>query len=169
MTQVAVVEVRSPRSVVEVISTRPDIGPALQVISAPATDNTVQVITTAGVDSAVQIVKAEPSADVVHIGASDEPGPPGPAGPAGPPGPVGETGPAGPAGPPGTGGDTTFTQHFAAPSTLWTVIHNLGAQPAVTVVDLNGDVIGADVSFLDLNTVAVRFAMPFAGTALLNT
>lgn len=95
-------------------------------------------------------------------------GPAGPLGEPGPAGPTGATGPAGPLGPPGPGG--SFTEfRFASPSMLWVIKHSLAAYPVVTLVDLNNDEIDGDVSYVDLDTVTVAFALPFAGAARLRT
>lgn len=95
-------------------------------------------------------------------------GPPGPKGEPGPAGPVGEPGEPGPVGPPGP--PSNFHEfRFASPAKLWTIRHGLAAYPVVTLVDLNGDQIDGDVSYLDKDTVAVAFALPFAGMARLRT
>jgi hypothetical protein len=52
------------------------------------------------------------------------------------------------------------------PSMVWTVLHNLGRKPGVQVV-VGGEVVLAEVAFLDLNTVQVRFAAPQTGSTLI--
>lgn len=82
------------------------------------------------------------------------------AGPVGPTGPMGPQGPTGPFAP-------IFEQHFAAPSTIWLIVHNMGVYPVVTTVDLDNEEITGDVSTPDKNTVVVTFEVPIAGTARL--
>lgn len=83
-------------------------------------------------------------------------------------GPPGADGPQGPAGPPGSGGDLNYTHVQIAASTLWSVTHNLGKFPSVTVIDSgNTEVIG-DVSYLTNNSLEILFTVPFSGTAYLN-
>jgi hypothetical protein len=74
-------------------------------------------------------------------------------------------GPVGPQGPPGL--DTGFYRHNqGGPSTQWTVAHNLGFRPAVTVVDSAEEVIFPDVvTYLDDNTVQIDFSVPVGGYA----
>lgn len=98
-------------------------------------------------------------------------GPPGPRGPQGIQGIQGETGPqgdTGPEGPPGTA--SGFYRHSqAVPSTLWTIVHNMGYQPAVTTVDSANEVVYGDVIYIDDGvTVQVEFGVPFGGHAYLS-
>jgi hypothetical protein len=81
------------------------------------------------------------------------------------PGQTGPTGPAGPTGTPGAGGRSLdFTQ--AVPSTVWTINHNFGLYPSVTVVGPTGLVEG-DVTYIDLNNLSITFAVPISGVAYL--
>lgn len=74
----------------------------------------------------------------------------------------------GPAGPPGpTGG---FTSHFhtqSSPSSAWVVNHNLGRRCHVTVYVPDGREVEADVVHNSNNQVAITFASPVTGTALI--
>ena len=69
---------------------------------------------------------------------------------------VAEQGPAG-------SSDATFTHEQTLPSSLWTVAHNLGKYPAVTVADNLREPLLADVSYPSLNTVQVAFSSARAG------
>lgn len=84
-------------------------------------------------------------------------------GPAGPPGEQGEPGA------PGTGsGDAYYTHSQGVAATTWTVVHNLGKFPAVTVVDSAGTTVEGTVDHIDINTLTINFAVPFSGTAYMN-
>jgi hypothetical protein len=85
-------------------------------------------------------------------------------GPAGPVGPAGPAGPEGPSGPPG--GSYVFDQ--GSPATVWTIGHNLGKFPSVTVLDTAGDTVEGVIAYPDTNTVLLTFSNPFAGVAFLN-
>jgi hypothetical protein len=65
-------------------------------------------------------------------------------------------------GAPGAGGQD-FTQSFSVAST-WTVNHNLNKRPAVTVMDLGGAVIGADILHLNSTQCLISFNTPQAGS-----
>jgi hypothetical protein len=64
------------------------------------------------------------------------------------------------------GSSFIFTQ--MAPVSLWTIAHNLGRFPSVTVVDSTEREVEGDVHYLDGNTIAVSFSAPFSGVAYLN-
>lgn len=68
----------------------------------------------------------------------------------------------------GGGGDLTYTHTQLQPAEVWTIQHNLGKHPSVTVADSAGSVVMGDVEYLDRNTVRVTFMAAFAGTAHLN-
>ena len=78
-------------------------------------------------------------------------------------GPVGPQGPAGPATP-----GTTYVFEQNTPATTWTIVHNLGQYPSVTVVDSGGSVVIGAVDYIDTNTCVVSFTMAFGGRAYLN-
>lgn len=73
-------------------------------------------------------------------------------------GPQGEQGPQGPSG--------GYHRHIQAiPESVWVIDHEIGHQPAVTVVDSGGtEVVGA-VSYPSASQVVVEFSSAFAGTA----
>lgn len=82
----------------------------------------------------------------------------------GPPGPPGEPGPIGPPGPPL--GTFTWTQTSAL--TIWTIPHNLGRFPSVTVVNGSDVVVTPDIRYMDNNTVRVTHSVALTGKAYLN-
>jgi hypothetical protein len=85
----------------------------------------------------------------------------------GPPGPAGEAGPAGPQGPQGVPGGTNFTFSQMSASTVWTIPHNLGWFPPVTIVNEEGDVVYGDVNYASNDVVIVTFSAAFSGIAYL--
>jgi hypothetical protein len=78
------------------------------------------------------------------------------------PGPPGPRGPIGPSSGPG------FVFNKATPGSIWTIVHNLGRHPSVTVVDSGGRKVEGDVIYGSDNSVVVSFSAPFSGTAYLN-
>lgn len=61
---------------------------------------------------------------------------------------------------------TSFTQ--TTPSATWTIVHNLGRFPSVTVVDSAGSEIHGAVLYVDSNNVTISFSAATAGSAYLN-
>jgi hypothetical protein len=59
-----------------------------------------------------------------------------------------------------------FTQ--GSPSATWTIVHNLGVFPSVTVVDSGGSVQIGDVLYVSANEITLTFSAAFAGKAYLN-
>jgi len=58
-----------------------------------------------------------------------------------------------------------FNQEAASAS--WTLNHNLGGYPSVTVVDSAGTVVIGEVTYIDDETVQIEFEQPFSGYAYL--
>lgn len=69
---------------------------------------------------------------------------------------------------PGPPGGNTYEHTQAAAAAVWTVAHNLARYPSVTVTDHFGEIIAADVKYLDENIVRVTHGAPVAGFAYLN-
>ena len=63
---------------------------------------------------------------------------------------------------------STYIFNQGTPSASWTITHNLGRFPSVTVVDSGGNVVTGDVKYLDTNTLQATFSGGFSGTAYLN-
>jgi len=79
----------------------------------------------------------------------------------------GARGDRGPRGVPGPPGDT-YAHTQDVPAAVWEITHDLGYQPAVTVVDSsNREVIG-DVEYLDVDHLRVTFSAAFGGQAFLS-
>lgn len=67
-----------------------------------------------------------------------------------------------------SGGDKSFTHNQSAPATTWTINHNLGKNPSVSVVDSAGTQVFGSVNYVTLNQLTVHFSVAFSGTAYLN-
>ena len=64
--------------------------------------------------------------------------------------------------------DKTFAYTQATPAATWTITHNLGKYPAVSIVDSAGSAVVGDVEYIDDNTVTITFQSAFAGAAYFN-
>ena len=53
------------------------------------------------------------------------------------------------------------------PSTTWTITHDLGGKPQVTVVDTGENVVHGDVQYLSNTQIVCSFSAPFSGLAYL--
>lgn len=69
----------------------------------------------------------------------------------------------GPAGPSGAG----YTHSQPVASAVWTINHNLGFKPSVSVYGLAGNVVLANVDHASDNVAIVTLAAPMAGGARL--
>lgn len=76
-------------------------------------------------------------------------------------------GPQGPSGTPGTG-DLSYTHNQSSPSATWTITHNLGKYPSVTIVDSAGTQLLGQVVHDSINQVTATFTTAFSGKAYLN-
>ena len=76
-----------------------------------------------------------------------------------------QRGERGPIGPGGTASSFDFTQ--ATPSAVWTIAHNRGAYPTVTLKSVGNVEMMGTITHLSLNVVQVNFNTPVAGTARL--
>lgn len=65
-------------------------------------------------------------------------------------------------------GDAHYPHTQSVAAATWTIPHNLGKFPAVTVVDSAGTEVVGDVTHPDENTVVVSFTAAFAGRAYCN-
>lgn len=63
-------------------------------------------------------------------------------------------------------GGATFHEHVqSAAATLWTINHNLGREPTVSVKTTGGAEVEADVVHISANQVRIQFSQPLAGRA----
>lgn len=65
-----------------------------------------------------------------------------------------------------TGG--SYTHNQGTSSSTWTINHNLGYYPSVTVVDNGDNVVIGDVSYTSVNQVSISFSASFGGKAYLS-
>lgn len=70
-------------------------------------------------------------------------------------------------GPPGTSG-ASYTHTQAVASSVWTINHNLGFRPAITLLTDGGAVIDAEIGHASDNAAVVTLSQPLAGTARCN-
>lgn len=68
----------------------------------------------------------------------------------------------------GGGGGTTYIHTQVIPSGIWTIIHNLGKYPSVTLVDTTSEVMLGDIIYINANTITVLFTSAIDGKAYLN-
>jgi hypothetical protein len=61
------------------------------------------------------------------------------------------------------GGSFVYTQSVSA--STWTITHNLGFFPSVSVVDNGGNMVIGDVSYITENQVSISFSASFGGKA----
>jgi len=62
----------------------------------------------------------------------------------------------------------TFTFCQDAPLKIWTITHNLGLFPSVTVVDSGNSVVVGDIDYKNSNVITLTFNSAFSGCAFLN-
>jgi hypothetical protein len=68
----------------------------------------------------------------------------------------------------GGAGGVAFEFTQVSPSATWTVTHNLGVHPSVTVVDTGDSVIEPNVHYDSLNAITISFGGATSGKAFLN-
>ena len=64
--------------------------------------------------------------------------------------------------------NNTYTQCFGSASAVWTITHNLGKFPSVTIVDTSNVVVVGQVDYLSSNILQITFSQPLDGCAFLN-
>jgi len=65
-------------------------------------------------------------------------------------------------------GDKTFNFTQTVPSAVWTIQHDLGKFPSITVIDTGNTVVTGQYTYIDNNNVTLNFSAGFAGKAYLN-
>lgn len=63
---------------------------------------------------------------------------------------------------------SSYIHNQIVSSTTWTINHNLGFFPAVSVVDSGGNYVIGDVTYVSQNVVTVSFNSSFGGKAYLS-
>ena len=64
--------------------------------------------------------------------------------------------------------DKNYVHNQVGASASWTVTHDLGKYPAVSVLDTGGSIIIPNVLYVDLNNVTLGFAAATSGKAVFN-
>jgi hypothetical protein len=86
---------------------------------------------------------------------------------------VGFSGPQGPKGDKGDPGevqfsDLSYVHNQVSPEAIWTINHNLGFIPNITVVESSGDVVEGSYNYSSASTVVLTFIGAFSGKAYLS-
>lgn len=66
---------------------------------------------------------------------------------------------------PGGGSNWAYAHDQSIPSDTWTIQHNLGGFPNVTIVDSSGSVLITDVDYVNANQIVATFSGPVSGKA----
>lgn len=82
--------------------------------------------------------------------------------------PSGPPGPPGPTGPPGINQPISFIYTQPTPANVWTINHNLGFNPNITVQDSAGSTVEGDINYVSINQVIITFSGAFSGVAYLS-
>lgn len=142
-----VVELIEGTLAIEVIG----ISDTVEVIPAEVSTTVVEmpttVVTVPDINQVILVPPLPPS--VVEIGIM---GPPGPAGPQGPPGAAGSA-------------PQSYDHDQQVPLSTWTINHNLGFVPNVTVIDTLGESVWGQVTHPSTNQTVLVFTAAFSGHA----
>tara|TARA_R100001510_G_C7604906_1_gene170387 strand:+ start:555 stop:794 length:240 start_codon:yes stop_codon:yes gene_type:complete len=65
-------------------------------------------------------------------------------------------------------GDITFVHNQGSASTTWTVTHNLGRYPSVTIVTDSNVVVIGDITYNSIDQLTISLASADSGKAYLN-
>jgi hypothetical protein len=68
-------------------------------------------------------------------------------------------------GPPGPPGGASYEHYQAVAAPTWTVNHNLGFRPSVSVRDAGGSLLLCEIVHVSINQSILFFAAPAAGAA----
>lgn len=64
--------------------------------------------------------------------------------------------------------DSHHTHDQNTSSATWTVAHNLGKKPSVTIVDSADSILHGQIQYTDLNNLTITLSAPTSGKAYLN-
>lgn len=135
-------------------------------------DNTLNSVSVESVDNSVIVTQNVNSISVASTGAQGpqgNPGPTGPTGETGDAGPAGPTGPQGPQGTPGQGAEQlNFTFEQQTDSASWSITHNLGYRPNVTVQEYGNITVEGQVTHMSANYLTIEFNTAISGYAYLS-
>ena len=62
----------------------------------------------------------------------------------------------------------SYIHQQTSPLSAWTITHNLGKYPSVSVVDSSGNEVVGELQYINANQVILNFSAPFSGEAYLN-
>jgi hypothetical protein len=62
----------------------------------------------------------------------------------------------------------TYIHNQNTPLDVWTITHNLGKLPSVTVVDSAENIVYGDIEYINNNAIVISFIGAFSGKAYLN-
>jgi hypothetical protein len=62
----------------------------------------------------------------------------------------------------------SFEHNQGSASNSWTITHNLGFKPNVTVIDSAGNIVEGEIAYTNSNSLTVSFASAFSGKAYLS-
>lgn len=65
-------------------------------------------------------------------------------------------------------GDLNFTFNQPTPAATWSIAHNLGKNPSVSVADSAGTLVHGEVDYINNNSLTITFSAAFSGKAYLN-
>lgn len=65
-------------------------------------------------------------------------------------------------------GDSNYVHDQTVASDLWSIQHDLGKYPSVTIVDSAGDECEGSINYVSLNLLTVSFSSAFSGRAFVN-
>lgn len=65
-------------------------------------------------------------------------------------------------------GSNRYVHTQGVPQATWTIVHNLGGYPAVTIVDSTGQIVFTDITYPNPNTVISTAVSAFSGQAFLS-
>jgi len=63
---------------------------------------------------------------------------------------------------------TSFTHNQTTTAASWTINHNMGKKPSVTIVDSANTYVIGEITYIDNNSLTVSFKAAFKGKAYLN-
>ena len=62
----------------------------------------------------------------------------------------------------------SFEHNQGSASNSWTITHNLGFKPNVTVIDSAGNIVEGEIAYTNTNSLTVSFQSAFSGTAYIS-
>lgn len=66
------------------------------------------------------------------------------------------------------GGDLTYNHNQGSAAISWSITHNLGKFPSVTVIDSASRQVQGEVEYININSLTITFTGAFSGKAHLN-